>query len=479
MNYGATAAVLNGIIDGSEAVRTRKEKQLYGEQQKAKFAQQQRLANTNQESAEAKLQETQLKLAELEKSIKLKDIYKTMKEKSLTNFSAILKGDRNMQNTLDGAVQVVSFDPTDKSPANVALYKSKKIPEGHETVVGILPDGSKKLIDWTDYKIRNGYASVEAKEKLAMENAKYQQDKLKSEIMKNKSIAVKNNRGTKEQYGQFQKQIETFKRNKPNATKEELDRYIDKVMKKSVLGVASNRKDKENTELVNSQIEAIKLVNSKDYDKEKAIGLETVILGDLDSTKKQSVKKAIKDMTANHSIVTNVNRILKEADSGTVKVDKDAVSNVHTYINKIFGNATPQALKNVDFNTASGLILARFMKDMSGTAVGREEAERLSNLFQGGDLADEKFVKEAMRKFAKEAEESNIILKNNNAQYLPDTAIKLTTYGEGYGTNNTNASTTNPSNDQPTNNDSNDGNVKEYNGKKYKQLPNGDWIEVK
>lgn len=232
-----------------------------------------------------------------------------------------------------------------------------------------------------------------------------------------------------ERKGQYQKQIETFKRNKPGYTEEELNKYIDLVMKKSVLGVSANKEDSKDVAFASNQTEALKLVNSKEYDRDKAITLEAAILNDLPEPLKKSTTKAITDMTANHKMVVSIDRILKEADSGDVKIDKDAVANAKTYMDTIFGNETPQAFKNVDFNTSGGLLLAGFMKDISGTAVGVAEAERLSKIFQGGDLADEGFVKKAMKQFANESKENNKLLRDNNAQYLPDTVVKLTTYG--------------------------------------------------
>jgi len=229
--------------------------------------------------------------------------------------------------------------------------------------------------------------------------------------------------------GSAQKDINTFDANYPDATKEERDEFVKKVMNKRVAGIESNRNKDKDKDLTNNQIDAIKLVNSEDYNKEDAIRLETEILNDLDQTRKVIVKKAISDMTANHKMVVSINRILKEADEGEVKVDKDAIANTKTYLDKIFGNDVPQSFKNADFDTAGGLLLAGFMKDISGTAVGVAEAERLTRIFAAGDLADEEFVKNSMAKFSSETDEANKIIRDNNIQYIPDTAVKLSTYG--------------------------------------------------
>jgi len=234
----------------------------------------------------------------------------------------------------------------------------------------------------------------------------------------------------KESKGQYQKQIETFDRNNPNATKEERDAYIKGVMEKSIYGVAQTRKDKGVSDLTNNQLKAIDLVDSGKYERKDLLKLENSIMSDLDSNVKTQVKDDLKSMKANHKMVVSIDRLLKEADEGRVKVDKDTVANFTTYVSKIFGKDTPQALKNVDFNTAGGLLLAGFMKDMSGATVSDVEARRLLNIFQGGDLADETFVKQAMKKFASESKEYNKILAENNKHYAPDSVVRFTTYRE-------------------------------------------------
>ena len=233
-----------------------------------------------------------------------------------------------------------------------------------------------------------------------------------------------------ERKGQYQRQIDTFDRNNPNATPEERDNYIDLVMEKSVFGVAANRDERSVSNLTGNQLEAINLVGSPEYNTKDALRLENAIMASLSSTKRTLVKKDLVSMKANHKLSMFIERILKETKAGEVEVDKDIIANVETYMSKIFGRDTPQALLNVDFNTASGLLLAQFMKEISGTAVGVEEARRLMNIFQGGDLADEVFVKQAMRKFASESREANEILKANNKHYVPESVTRLTTYEE-------------------------------------------------
>ena len=228
--------------------------------------------------------------------------------------------------------------------------------------------------------------------------------------------------------GGTEKLIATYDRENPSASTEERKAFVDNLFKTKNIGVGGVREEKDVADLTRNQLKAIDLVDSTKYDSKEALKLENNIMSDLGTTKKKQVGKALEALTANHKMVKSITRILKEAEAGPVKIDKDVIANAKTYVQTIFGDDTPQAFKNIDFNTAGGLLLAGFMKDVSGTAVGVAEAERLTRLFQGGNLADETFVKEAMSAFARESEEANNILRDNNKQYIPESATRLTTY---------------------------------------------------
>lgn len=237
-------------------------------------------------------------------------------------------------------------------------------------------------------------------------------------------------KSTTERRGPTEKLIATYDRENPDATTEERKAYVDKVFESKVYGVAEARETKSAKDLTSNQLAAIDLIDGTEYSTKEALRLENNIMANLDTSKKTLVKDDLKSMKANHKMVVSIDRILREDEEGSFKVDKDAVANVETYLRKIFGEDTPQALKNVDFNTATGALLAGFIKDISGTAASQAEVDRLANIFSAGDLADEVFVKQAMGKFASESREANKILKNNNKHYVPESVHRFTTYGE-------------------------------------------------
>lgn len=425
MDYGMGAAISQGLAAG---LNDRRQAQIQAAQQAREVRDEARLVEDKgmkKNEYELRMEELTGKIAKMESDKTKADFYSAWDGKSVVSLNNLI--DTNEQARSVFGVQNIEFFPMAPTERQTQQSRGMKSPYlGTE----VMPDGTINNIvfDMHEKQLNSGYIKYAKDNEIKMKEQQLRIDtiKYKSELLKNPPKEPK----TRDSRGSAEKLIATYDREIPKASKEARTSFVNKVLESSVYGKAELREEKSLNELYQSQLEAIDLVGGTKYTIEKALKLENTIISNLDPTKKTGIKEDLKAMKANHKMIVSIDRILKEAESGETKVDKDAIANAKTYMSKIFGKDTPQALKNVDFNTASGMLLAGFMKDISGTAVGVEEARRLANIFQGGDLADETFVKQAMRKFASESREANEILKGNNKHYAPESVTRLTTYGK-------------------------------------------------
>ena len=132
-------------------------------------------------------------------------------------------------------------------------------------------------------------------------------------------------------------------------------------------------------------------------------------------------------MKSNFHLSNNLNRVLTTV---ATKIDKDTIADAKTFVEKKIGKESAQSIANVDFDTRSGIILANFMKEMSGTAVADAEVTRLRNILLGGNLTDETYVKSALDSFAKEIQAQNIELGSTLGDTAPYSVNKYTTKKE-------------------------------------------------
>jgi len=205
----------------------------------------------------------------------------------------------------------------------------------------------------------------------------------------------------------------------PNATPAQWQNAMSDYAKKSVEGVSSVKETKDINQLSNMQ------TSKKERTPEQKVTVENTFLKQANNTQKSSVMKTVDLMQNNFNTATNLDRILS---TGGEEVTKGVYDNSLTWANKVLGADSEQALKNVDFNTRSGMMLVNFIKSISGTAVSDAERAMLTNIMLGGDLSDETYVRQALKSFSDELKQQNGQLKTNVEEYMPHSADKYTTF---------------------------------------------------
>jgi hypothetical protein len=209
-------------------------------------------------------------------------------------------------------------------------------------------------------------------------------------------------------------------RGKPNATNAEFEKFNAQWAEKSIAGVGTVAKEVdlgnlgENREKARSLFEPASANLDHTTWTTNARSTQDAILSDLDEKEKTKVMDIDKELKANHTTATMVEGMIK----GVVpKIDKDVIQNTVDYVRKLTGVENTQTLANVDFNTRAGMLLAGYIKEMSGTAASDPEVQRLLTNLLGGNLTDETYIKQSMKAFA-----SHLRTKNNvNAGQYKDT----------------------------------------------------------
>ena len=224
-------------------------------------------------------------------------------------------------------------------------------------------------------------------------------------------------------------EVEAFGKGNPNATPKEWEAFYRRYSEKKDIGTGGRRESEDIIELSTEQKKAEKVsaVEPTKFNVAEARDTENKIFAKLDEKKKKSVQDDVDKMKSNFHLANNLNRILTTT---ATKIDKDAVADAKTFVEKKIGRESAQSLANVDFNTRSGILLANFMKEMSGTAVADAEVNRLRNILLGGDLTDETYVKTAIASFASELEDQNIELGSTLGDTAPYSVNKYTTKKE-------------------------------------------------
>lgn len=209
----------------------------------------------------------------------------------------------------------------------------------------------------------------------------------------------------------------------------EQQRYLAKWVDKSVAGVGYNKEDMNVEQLTGSRTDARSLFTpqassmSKEQWSTKAREVQDNILSNLQDQEKSAALKATEKLEANHLMATGIEKLLTQA---LPKVDKDAIANAKTYVLSLAGIENKQAFANIDFNTRSGMLLAGYIKAMSGTAASDTEVTRLLNSLEAGKLSDESYIKQSMQSFAKQLRADNNNLGKMYIDVMPYTIGKTT-----------------------------------------------------
>lgn len=147
------------------------------------------------------------------------------------------------------------------------------------------------------------------------------------------------------------------------------------------------------------------------------------ILSNMDDKEKSMAMKAAESLEANYGAIAGINRIL----SGKIdRVDKDAIQSAIDWVRLKTGSENAQTLENVDFNTQAGMLLANYIKAMSGTAASDAEVQRLMGSFLAGNFTDERYIKRSMQSFMTFLQNSNNTTASKYRDTLPYTVGKTT-----------------------------------------------------
>jgi hypothetical protein len=219
--------------------------------------------------------------------------------------------------------------------------------------------------------------------------------------------------------------ITAFRAGNPNPTPEQWRAFNRAYATKTVAGVGYNAENMDVEDLTSDQNVALSLFTPTSGSrpltewKSEAQGIQNKILSNLSSEQQKMVLDADKKLTSNNMTATMVEKLLKAPT--TARMERGVIDNILTSASKITGLKNAQALDNVDFNSRSGMIVAEFIKEISGTAAADAEVARLMDVFLGGNLSDETYVKRAMGAFADQLRIKNNEIGKQYKQYLPYT----------------------------------------------------------
>lgn len=202
-------------------------------------------------------------------------------------------------------------------------------------------------------------------------------------------------------------------------------------LKKATTSASYATQERSLDDLAQERKRAIEIVESYDGKPEtlqKAKNIQDQILADLSETEKAKVKKTEALVETNYNTAAGVDRILTKYLEGDTEdiVDADAIASAKTWVNKNLGNEVQKSLKKVQFDTEAGMLLAGYIKELSGTAASDAEVQRLTNVFLAGKYTDEVYIKASMEAFRDSLRERNKTLLTNYKDKLPYTILAYT-----------------------------------------------------
>ena len=110
------------------------------------------------------------------------------------------------------------------------------------------------------------------------------------------------------------------------------------------------------------------------------------------------------------------------------KLDKDVIANGIQVAKNLVGVTDEKAVTNMDWNTRSGMILAGYLRSMSGLTVTEQERKFIMGIMTSGNFSDEKSMIKAIEGFGNEMKRE----QNSNANALfyhdPYTATAMRMY---------------------------------------------------
>lgn len=406
------------------------------------------------EEHKLKFEKQQLELEELKNTMAKKETYEGFSAYSETNdpkyLTELLKNP-TIKKTLPDIVRYDNVNAVDDRNLMEPLGITPEILNKEPTryVKATNQDGSVHIVDMFGAYAKTGYSKIARQEILdkmkgALENVTGKQaigeaeltlkafetgdanEVLKALQLTNPKLYLKATRGSSSKRDSLQQYMEALEL--AGVPKVEQPAYVEKWVQKTTEGVGAVAKEKDVKDLTGGQHNANALFTpaaaTNPNWKDDAQAIQNSIMSNLSSEQKTMVVDADKKLTSNNMTATMVEKLLNSPT--TAKMSRGAIDNILTAANKITGLKNAQALDNVDFNSRSGMIVAEFIKEISGTAAADAEVARLMDIFLGGNLTDETYVKRAMAAFADQLRIKNNEIGKQYKQYLPYT-VGITT----------------------------------------------------
>jgi len=433
----ATAAGIQGFFRGTREAEDRNTRQQRLTQESQMFDRQRQQISQQSQFQDLRMQQAQLNLQEQTRKIadsRTKEgLYRAFDTNTLTDFNQLINNDENLQTLLPGIESISKID--ENIPGQVNQAKGMEEP----ILVTSVRDGKivREVRDMEALKLRTGYSTY--KQKRDLETTVTKQATFKSDLM-NKALETNDSGEVMQAFmmthpekfiggngsqrrDSLAQAVEAFEKGHPNASDKEWESFYRDFTEKNLEGVGAVRETKDIKELNIAQEKAAS-TEPREFNEIKARNTENEIFAKLDEKKKKSVQEDIDKMKGNFHLANNLDRILTTT---ATKIDKDVIADSKTFVEKKLGIESAQSISNVDFNTRSGILLANFMKEMSGTAVADAEVARLRDILLGGDLTDETYIKSAIDSFSKELRDQNTELGSTLGDTAPYSVNKYNT----------------------------------------------------
>ena len=435
-----------GIIQAREYTE-RKEDRAYSKEQAAIVAKQQEALYNQKFEAQA------LELEQLKSSLAKKETYEGFSAYAETNdpkyLNELLKNP-TIKSTLPDIVRYDNISPEIDSHIMEPIGLTKELLDKDPTryVKATNANGTVHVVDMYGAYAKTGYHQVARKEVLdkmkgILDIAKGKADIQSTEIMTkaigtgnpdevmkalqltNPEAFLKGTRGDSGRRDSLQQYMEAL--TLAGVPDNEKPAYIQKWVQKTTEGVGAVSKETDVTQLSGDREGAKNLYTaSAANDPEwstKARDTQDKILSNLDEKEKAKAYKTIEQLEANHNAASAVERVLK----GQIdKVDKDVIQASVDWVRMKVGSEAAQTVANVDFNTQTGMILASYIKAMSGTAASDAEVQRLMGSFLSGNLNDETYIKQSMKSFSNYLRSSNNTMAKGIIDVAPYSVSKYT-----------------------------------------------------
>ncbi len=393
---GAFASGIQGFIQGSEARQSRDQRQQQMTQQAEMFKMQQQSHEMSQDLNDQKLEQLTMQNKTMANQMSKQNLFMAFDRGTLTDLNQALSSDDNMQKLFPG-LQNVQEIPADRP-------QLKRQAEGmtHPVLTTSVENGKivERVADLDALKMRTGYSSYNAKRTLETkqaENLNVEQDIMDAALATKDTAKVMEaleltqpelflkamSKGS-DRRDSLKQYTEAFMRAYPNATIEQFQSAMSKFVQKSVEGTKSVHEDSDINEVMSGMDMGTALLEGK-----KTIDPKNRIKAELELISSDMYKVHKKKKEEFDGAVLNVKAFGRFNDKFQAAVkDGTYKSGYFDTFNKWMSQRVPGDMRNfsgmtdedimktVGLEGTLGMEVARYLKEMSGTAASENEAAR-------------------------------------------------------------------------------------------------------